>query len=101
MAWPSLSLPIFCFKINERSPLPSPPSIHQHTNPKSTQNHTALRGSIFTSAKLNLWHEVLRETTTPTVPPADEYERPEELREVALNRMQVRKRSEAGVCMDK
>lgn len=51
----------------------------------------ALRGSIFTSAKLGLWHEVLRETTTPTVPPADEYERPEELREVALNRMQARR----------
>ncbi len=42
---------------------------------------------------------MLRGTTTPTVPPADEYERPEELREVTLNRMQVR--ACGGACLSK
>lgn len=80
-----------------------PPShIHlptQNNPPNPPKRNTALRGSIFTSAKLGLWHEVLRETTTPTVPPADEYERPEELREVALNRMQVRFSVGVFVCL--
>jgi len=52
---------------------------------------SSLRGSIFTSSKMALWQDALLESTTFTLPPADEYERPEELREVVLNRMQSRR----------
>lgn len=55
------------------------------------QTVSLLRGSIFTSTKVALWNDVLTESTTATIPPADEYDRPEELREITLNRMQARR----------
>ena len=50
----------------------------------------SLKRSIFTTTKIAFWHSAIQETTTPTAAPADEYERPEEIREIPINRIQAR-----------
>jgi hypothetical protein len=49
-----------------------------------------LKRSIFTSTKMSFWQLAIQETTAPTAAPADEYERPEEIREIPINRIQAR-----------
>ena len=44
-----------------------------------------IKHGIFTRTKTSLWKLYLAETTTFTHPPADEFERPEEIREIKLN----------------
>ena len=45
----------------------------------------SLKRVVFTKLKVNLWRTYLAETTTFTNPPGDEYERPDEIREIHLN----------------
>ncbi|RHY35526.1 hypothetical protein DYB32_000020 [Aphanomyces invadans] len=45
------------------------------------------RHLIFKRIKMAFWKDVLAFTTTHTTPPSDEYERPESLREVPVNRI--------------
>ena len=46
-----------------------------------------LKGLVFMRTKLDLWHAALRETTTYTSVPGDEYEKPDEMREIVINRL--------------
>ncbi|KAF0737974.1 hypothetical protein Ae201684_005970 [Aphanomyces euteiches] len=46
-----------------------------------------MRPLIFKRVKTKFWKDMLELTTTHTIPPSDEYERPESLREVSLNRI--------------
>jgi hypothetical protein len=45
---------------------------------------------LFTRTKLGLWNLALIETTTTTGAPPDEYERPDDLREININRVECR-----------
>jgi hypothetical protein len=49
-----------------------------------------IKKTIFTRTKLGLWSLALTETTTPTGAPPDEYERPDDLREISVNRIEAR-----------
>ena len=40
--------------------------------------------------QMNYWNEVVQETTTNTPPNPDEYERPEDIREIEVNRVKAR-----------
>lgn len=40
--------------------------------------------------QMSYWSEVVQETTTFTLPNPDEYERPEEIREIEVNRVKAR-----------
>ena len=56
----------------------------------------AVKRAVFTRSKLlGLWLPALRETTTPTGAPPDEYERPDDLREISINRLEARNASTA------
>ena len=56
----------------------------------------AVKRAVFTRSKLlGLWLPALRETTTPTGAPPDEYERPDDLREISINRLEARSASTA------
>lgn len=59
---------------------------------KSTASalYKSLKTVVFTSTKLSFWQHVVDETTVSTNPPADEYERPDEIREISINRIQAR-----------
>ena len=48
-----------------------------------------LKRLIFTRVKIEVWNRTLKETTTFTAPPADEYERPDDIKEIPLNRMEA------------
>lgn len=65
------------------------PSLPLSVGSASSSLVRAMRGKIFTRVKSELWQLVLRETTTFTQPPPDEYERPDEIQEIVLNRMQA------------
>ncbi|RYG67629.1 hypothetical protein EON64_07035 [archaeon] len=52
--------------------------------------YKSLKTVVFTSTKLAFWQHVVDETTVSTNPPADEYERPDEIREITINRIQAR-----------
>eukprot|EP01039_Chlorochromonas_danica_P000707 gene707-769_t len=52
--------------------------------------YRAIKHAVFTSTKLNYWQLVVEETTVPTSAPPDEYERPDEIREITINRIQAR-----------
>ena len=45
---------------------------------------------IFMQTKMAMWSHAVRETTTPTGAPPDEYERPEDLKEININRVEAR-----------
>ena len=47
----------------------------------------AVRGLIFNCLKLRFWNEVLVATTTATRPPEDEWDKPSEIPQLALNRV--------------
>eukprot|EP01040_Poterioochromonas_malhamensis_P001185 gene1185-1258_t len=49
-----------------------------------------VKACIFTFIKTDFWNTVVTETTSPTTPPPDEYERPDEIREISINRIQAR-----------
>ncbi|KDO22743.1 hypothetical protein SPRG_21096 [Saprolegnia parasitica CBS 223.65] len=48
-----------------------------------------LRDLLFKRIKIAFWRDLLAITTTHTTPPSDEYDRPDGLREVSLNRIQA------------
>ncbi|OQR94707.1 HECT E3 ubiquitin ligase [Achlya hypogyna] len=50
---------------------------------------TGLRDVLFKRTKIAFWRQLLDVTTTHTTPPSDEYDRPDGLREVSLNRIQA------------
>jgi hypothetical protein len=65
------------------------------TSPASLTNHMkelilSLKSCIFTVIKLQYWNDVMNDTTVPTQAPPDEYEKPDEIREVSINRIQSR-----------
>lgn len=45
---------------------------------------------IFMQTKMTIWNQAIKETTTPTSAPPDEYERPEDLKEININRVEAR-----------
>lgn len=45
---------------------------------------------------MRYWNEVVQETTTFTLPNPDEYERPDEIREVEVNRVRARSAAVEG-----
>jgi hypothetical protein len=55
----------------------------------SGAEYTHIKRLIFTKTKLRLWKLAVRETTVFTTPPPDEYERPDEIPEITLNRMEA------------
>jgi len=56
----------------------------------SGQALSKVRDSLLTHVKMEHWSKIIQETTTFTTPPPDEYEKPEEIREINVNRMQAR-----------
>lgn len=50
----------------------------------------SLKRILFTRIKMSYWEDLIRETTTPTMAPADEYEKPDDLREITINRVESR-----------
>ncbi|OQS06539.1 HECT E3 ubiquitin ligase, partial [Thraustotheca clavata] len=50
---------------------------------------TSIRDLIFKRYKTSFWKSILEITTTHTTPPSDEYDRPESIREISLNRIQA------------
>jgi hypothetical protein len=52
--------------------------------------YSSLKRVVFTRTKMNLWALALRETTTPTSEPPDRLDKPEELRELNINRIEAR-----------
>jgi hypothetical protein len=55
----------------------------------SSADYMSIKRVIFTRMKLRLWRLAVTETTLFTTPPPDEYERPDELPEITLNRMEA------------
>ena len=49
-----------------------------------------LKRVIFTQTKEQVWSLAIKESTTPTAAPPDEYERPDDLREISINRVEAR-----------
>jgi len=49
-----------------------------------------LKRVVFTQTKLQVWSLAIKESTTPTAAPPDEYERPDDLREININRVEAR-----------
>ena len=50
-----------------------------------------VKNVIFTRTKMSgLWIPALKETTTATGAPPDEYERPDDLKEISINRIEAR-----------
>lgn len=49
-----------------------------------------MKNVIFTSTKMKVWNYAVKESTTSTTAPADEYERPDDLREININRVEAR-----------
>jgi hypothetical protein len=63
----------------------------------SGREYCAVKRAVFTRSKLlGLWLPALRETTTPTGAPPDEYERPDDLREININRLEARNTAAAA-----
>lgn len=62
---------------------PTPPYLH--TPPLSF-----IQPCLSFSVQMSYWSEVVQETTTFTLPNPDEYERPEEIREIEVNRVKAR-----------
>lgn len=63
----------------------------QYSSPNSVA--TALleiKEVIFMQTKMAIWNQAIKETTTPTSAPPDEYERPEDLKEININRVEAR-----------
>ena len=48
-----------------------------------------IKNIIFQNTKMNIWEELLDATTEPTQPPMDEYDKPEELVEISINRIKA------------
>jgi hypothetical protein len=48
-----------------------------------------LRELIFLRSKMNYWSEVLHASATGTTPPSDEYDKPETIQDITLNRIQA------------
>ncbi|CAM9457945.1 unnamed protein product [Discosporangium mesarthrocarpum] len=55
-----------------------------------------LRGLLLTQTKMRYWNLVVKETTTFTLPNSDEYERPDEIREIEVNRVKARSAAVEG-----
>lgn len=55
----------------------------------SSADYMSIKRVVFTRMKLYLWRLAVTETTLFTTPPPDEYERPDELPEITLNRMEA------------
>eukprot|EP01038_Epipyxis_sp_PR26KG_P005374 gene5374-7452_t len=70
------------FNYQSYSPVPSLLS--------SGSNIIEIKNSIFTRTKLAFWNKAIKETTTPTGAPPDEYERPDDLREININRVEAK-----------
>lgn len=49
-----------------------------------------LKRVVFTQTKEQIWSLAIKESTTPTAAPPDEYERPDDLREISINRVEAR-----------
>jgi hypothetical protein len=45
---------------------------------------------VFTRIKSAIWNAAMRETTTPTAAPGDEFDRPEDLIEISVNRLEAK-----------
>ena len=66
-------------------------SLSPTTQPDSSKDAIRLiKNVIFTHTKLGVWNYAIKETTTATTAPADEYERPDDLREININRVEAR-----------
>ena len=52
-----------------------------------------IKNIIFQRVKMNVWNELLDATTEPTQPPMDEYDKPDELIEITINRIQLDSRT--------
>ena len=60
-----------------------------------------IKNVIFTRTKVvGLWNPALKETTTATGAPPDEYERPDDLKEININRIEARNIKNDGITQD-
>jgi hypothetical protein len=50
----------------------------------------SMKHVIFTRTKMSVWSYAVKESTIPTAAPADEYERPDDMRELSINRIEAR-----------
>lgn len=68
---------------------PFPEHYSQALSP-SGRVYAPLKRVIFTHTKMNLWALTLRETTTPTAEPPDLLDKPDDLKELSINRIEAR-----------
>jgi len=54
------------------------------------RTYSYLKSHVFSRVKMDHWNSVLLETMTFTQPPADEYDRPEEIQEIQVNRIKAK-----------
>ena len=60
-----------------------------------------IKNVIFTRTKVvGLWNPALKETTTATGAPPDEYERPDDLKEININRIEARNIKNENITQD-
>ena len=60
-----------------------------------------IKNVIFTRTKVvGLWNPALKETTTATGAPPDEYERPDDLKEININRIEARNIKNDSITQD-
>ena len=60
-----------------------------------------IKNVIFTRTKVvGLWNPALKETTTATGAPPDEYERPDDLKEININRIEARNIKNDAITQD-
>lgn len=81
----SLLLTQYDKKVLEKFPICS----FKSNTSMSGQIYSHAKRVIFTRTKLKLWKLAVRESTVFTTPPPDEYERPDEIPEITLNRMEA------------
>jgi len=78
--------PILTIDELQNSQLDNPLDLRSSTG----QAYSLLRDTLLTHVKIEHWQNLVLQTTTFTNPPPDEYERPDEIREYPVNRMQAR-----------
>ncbi|CAM9566855.1 unnamed protein product [Choristocarpus tenellus] len=72
------------------------PSMDVGIRSRSGRAVADLRGLMLTQTKMRYWNLVVQETTTFTLPNPDEYERPDDIREVEVNRVKARSAAVEG-----
>ena len=65
-----------------------PPGAESSSSSRYADVYHHIKEYVFTRTKQTVWGAVMQETVTPTAAPGDEFDRPEDITEVNLNRLE-------------